>query len=162
MILYIFRHAQKAMDFNADPDLTPNGHGQAAQILKKVTQGELPQPTRLWSSPKKRAQSTFRPLAHHLQIPLELREELTEQISGETISEFRQRIQKTLQGLGALENDVVFLVSHYDWVSEAMTLVSCEDDLSGADFSHWTPAQHVGFKCYDGAYQYLELKRINV
>lgn len=163
MILYIFRHAQKAMDFNADPDLTLEGHGQAAQILKRVTQGELPTPTRIWSSPKKRAQSTLRPLSHHLNLSLETHESLFEQSSSETISDFRQRIQKVLKSLAELkENEVVFLCSHYDWVSEAMTLVSTTDDLSGADFSHWTPAQHVGFQVTNGAFEYLELKRISL
>lgn len=162
MIIYIFRHAQKAMEFNADPDLTPEGHGQASQLLKKVLNQELPQPTQLWASPKKRAQSTLRPLAHHFHIPVQALDSLLEQKSTENINDFRERIQETLQKLGQLENEVIFLCSHYDWVSEAMALAPCDKDLSEADFYNWTPAQHVGFKINNGVFEYLELKRISL
>ncbi|MNK07445.1 Histidine phosphatase superfamily [compost metagenome] len=163
MIIYIFRHAQKAMDFSGDPDLTDVGHGQALLLLKKVLNVELPTPTQLWTSPKARAQSTFRPLAHHLKIPLQLQDSLLEQTSDEDMSAFRERVRRVLEQTATLKNEVIFVCSHYDWVVEAMAVIPTDKDTSEADFSHWTPAQHVGFKLNDdGIFEYIELKRISL
>lgn len=161
MIIYIFRHAQKAMDFSGDPDLTEAGHLQAQNLLQKVLKKELPQPTQLWTSPRVRAQSTLRPLAQHLKVPLQIQDSLVEQRADEDMTDFRQRVQRTLEQAAHLKNEVVFMCSHYDWVVEAMSVAPADKDLSDNDFVHWTPAQHVGFKVNDdGVFEYLELKRI--
>lgn len=163
MKIYVFRHAQKAMDFSGDPDLTVEGHAQASKLVDKVLKSELPTPTEIWSSPKKRSLSTLRPLAEHLNIPLHADDVLLEQKSDETLQDFRKRISQLFDTLSDTKDRVIFLCSHYDWVVEAMALVNCNDDLTSADFSHWTPCQHVGFELQpDGFYKFLELKRVNV
>jgi broad specificity phosphatase PhoE len=161
MKIYIFRHAQKATDFSGDPDLTPEGHAQASKLFDKVLKNELPRPTQLWVSPKKRTHSTFRPLSEHLKIPLETHDSLLEQKSDETVSEFRKRISRLLEAASEKNAEVIFICTHYDWVIEAMAVINADKDLSDGDFQHWTPCQHVGFQVNeDGLFEFLELKRI--
>ncbi len=163
MKIYVFRHAQKAMDFSGDPDLTTEGHAQASRLLDKVLKEELPRPTELWVSPKKRTHSTFRPLAQHLGLPLVVQEGLLEQKSDESLSEFRLRVTRTLEAAATRKDAVIFLCSHYDWVVEAMAVAPSDTDLSGSEFSHWNPAQHVGFQVtQEGIFEFIELKRISL
>ncbi len=163
MKIYFFRHAQKAMDFSGDPDLTAEGHFQASKIVDKVLKYELPQPTEIWVSPKKRAASTLHPLAEQLKIKIELDEGLLEQKNDETIIDFRLRIERVLQRAQKKEFGVLFICSHFDWVVEAMALLNCDSDLTKAEFSHWTPAQYAGFEISkEGLFHFLELKRITL
>lgn len=162
MKIYLFRHAQKAMDFSGDPDLTVEGHAQASKLLDKVLKKELPQPTELWVSPKKRTHSTFRPVAEYFHLPLLAQDALLEQQGDETLAEFRSRIEK-LFASATKSGTVVFLCTHYDWVIEAMSVVPADTDLSGSEFSHWSPCQYVGFNVDpDGVFEFLELKRIQI
>lgn len=163
MKIYFFRHAQKAMDFSNDPDLTVEGHTQASKVLDRVLKKELPLPTELWVSPKKRTVSTLKPLAQHLKIPLQVHEDLLEQQSEETLTDFHQRISKVLSGPEASSQAVIFLCTHYDWVVEAMAVVPCDSDLSSSEFAHWMPCQYIGFKVQeDGIFELIELKRIQL
>lgn len=160
MKIYIFRHAQKAMDFTGDPDLTLEGHAQAQRILVKVLKNELPRPTELWVSPKKRTHSTFRPLSMELKIPLKNTEGLLEQLSTETLHDFRQRIENVLNQARKNPDAIVFLCSHYDWVLEAMTVIPSETDLTDTEFTHWSPSQYAGFRVHpDGLFEFIELQR---
>ncbi len=163
MKIYLFRHAQKAMDFSGDPDLTIEGHAQASKVLDKVIKNELPTPTHLWVSPKKRTFSTFKPLSQHFNIPVEVHENLLEQHSDESLEEFRLRIEKTLTNSLTSSDQVLFICTHYDWVAEAMNVLPCDTDLSGSEFAHWNPCQHVGFEVTaEGLFQLIELKRIQL
>ncbi|WP_413575183.1 phosphoglycerate mutase family protein [Bdellovibrio sp. HCB290] len=162
MKIYIFRHAQKAMDFSGDPDLTPEGHNQASTLLDLVLKNEMPIPTHLWVSPRKRTHSTFRPLSEHFKLPLENQEDLLEQHGDESLQVFRKRISTLLEKAAESKNEVIYLCSHYDWVIEAMSVIPSETDLSEDRFSHWSPCQGVGFEvAKDGMYKFLELKRIS-
>lgn len=162
MKIYLFRHAQKAMDFTGDPDLTIEGHSQASKVLDKVLKGELPQPTELWVSPKKRTLSTFRPLSRHFKLDMQIQETLLEQQSDETLTEFRQRIERLLLfGTQTQVDSVIFICTHYDWVAEAMNVVPSDTDLSHPEYAHWNPCQYIGFsKTEDGLFEMIELKRI--
>lgn len=163
MKIYLFRHAQKAMDFSGDPDLTVEGHAQASKVLDKVLKNELPQPTELWVSPKKRTHSTFRPLAQHFHLPLQTQESLLEQQSEETLTDFRARIERLLLSAKNTPETVVFLCTHYDWVVEAMAMVPSDTDLSDSEYTHWNPCQYIGFKVSeDGVFELIELKRIQL
>lgn len=162
MIIYVFRHAQKATDFSSNPDLTEAGHRQAQELLKKVTSKQLPIPDALWTSPKIRAQNTFIPLSHHLSLDLVKHEGLYEQSPDEDLSQFRQRVRKVLESAANSGKEVLFICSHYDWVVEAMNIIPADKDLSGDDFHHWSPCQHVGFRVLDdGLFEFIELKRIS-
>lgn len=161
MKIYLFRHAQKAIDFSGDPDLTLDGHNQASKLLDKVLKNELPQPTELWVSPKKRTHSTFKPLSRHFGIPLTTQEALLEQQSEETLEQFRKRIENIFEKASKKKDSTIFLCTHYDWVVEAMTVIPCDTDLSTSEFMHWDSCQYVGWnKNSEGLFEFIELKRI--
>lgn len=161
MKIYLFRHAQKSVDFTGDPDLTPEGHAQALRLLDKVIKNELPRPTELWVSPKKRAQSTFKPLSQHFALPLKIHDSLLEQQADENLEQFRKRIEKLFEKASENTDSVVFMCTHYDFVIEAMAVVPCDTDLSAPEFAHWSPCQYVGWKKNaDNIYEFLEFKRI--
>lgn len=161
MKIYIFRHAQKAMDFSGDPDLTVEGHAQAQKVLEMIRQNQIPRPTELWVSPKKRTHSTFRPLSLEFQLPLKTCETLLEQHGNESIGEFRKRIEQVLEVAKIDHQSVIFICSHYDWVLEAMSVIPCDTDLTTPEYSHWSPCQYVGFNVSEsGLFEFIELKRI--
>jgi broad specificity phosphatase PhoE len=164
MKFYLFRHAQKAMDFSGDPDLTPEGHAQASKLLDKVLKKEMAAPTELWVSPKKRTQSTFRPLSKHLGLELQGQESLYEQMSDENITQFRARIQRLVESLPQKKNDsVIYACTHYDWVVESMMIIPSDKDLNTSEFSHWGPCQYIHFNVTpDGIFEFVELKRISL
>lgn len=155
------------MDFSGDPDLTPEGHGQALRLLDRVLKKDIPTPTALWVSPKKRAQSTFRPLAQHFDLPLQIKEPLLEQTADETLQGFRERIEVFLNAILNLQtfqpNDVLYICTHYDWMVESMPLIPCSQDLTMSEFSHWSPCQYVAFSVQQpGLCDFIELKRIQL
>ncbi|KHD89331.1 MAG: phosphoglycerate mutase [Bdellovibrio sp. ArHS] len=163
MKIYLFRHAQKAMDFSGDPDLTAEGHAQASKLLDKVLKKELPTPTELWVSPKKRTHSTFRPLAQHFNLPLQNTNELLEQQAEENLSEFRSRIEKLFERAAENKKAVVFLCSHYDLVVEALNVVPSDKDFSDSEYAHWSPCQYAGFEVLNnGVYEFIEFKRVHL
>lgn len=163
MKIYLFRHGQKAMDFSGDPDLTTEGHAQATKILDKVLKNELPKPTELWVSPKKRTLSTFRPLSQQLGLALQTHDCLLEQKSDENLSEFRERIRNLLHSFADQPEAVIFMCSHYDFLVESMAVIPSDKDLTESEFSHWTPCQYIGFEVKpDGIFEFLELKRIQL
>lgn len=163
MKIYLFRHAQKAMDFSGDPDLTAEGHAQASRLLDKVIKGELPRPRELWVSPKKRTHSTFRQLSQHFDLQMQTHEGLLEQKADENLTEFRERIAKLFAEAATHEGSVIFMCSHYDVVVEAMVAVPCSTDLTGPEFAQWYPCQYAGFQSNpDGVFDFIELKRISL
>lgn len=160
MKIFIFRHAQKSMDFSGDPDLNSQGHAQAQELAKKVLSGELPRPTALWVSPKKRAQNTFRPLSEELQVPLQIKSELLEQQGHENTSGFRHRLQDVLNKAMDSGEEVLFLCSHYDVTVEFMSLIDADKDLSM--FTHWHSCQYIGFDVQEPDFKLLCFERISV
>lgn len=164
MKLYLFRHAQKAMDFSGDPDLTAEGHAQASKLLDKVIKNEMAVPTELWVSPKKRTQSTFRPLSKHYGLELQGQEALYEQQSDENLTQFHARIRRLLETVAQKKGeDVIYACTHYDWVVEAMALVDSDKDLNTSEFNHWSPCQYIQFHVNeDGLFEFVEFKRISL
>lgn len=164
MKLYLFRHAQKAMDFSGDPDLTAEGHAQASKLLDKVIKNEMAKPTELWVSPKKRTQSTFRPLSKHYGLELQGQEALYEQQSDENLAQFRMRINRLLETMTDKKSDaVIYACTHYDWVVEAMAIIASDKDLNTSEFSHWSPCQYIQFHVTaNGLFEFVEFKRISL
>ncbi|KYG61680.1 phosphoglycerate mutase [Bdellovibrio bacteriovorus] len=164
MKLYLFRHAQKAMDFSGDPDLTAEGHAQASKLLDKVIKNEMAVPTELWVSPKKRTQSTFRPLSKHYGLELQGQEALYEQQSDENLAQFRMRINRLLETMTDKKSDaVIYACTHYDWVVEAMAVIPSDKDLHTSEFSHWGPCQYIHFNVTaEGLFEFVEFKRISL
>lgn len=163
MKIYFFRHAQKAVDFSGDPDLTTEGYAQAHKLLEKVLKNELPMPTQLWVSPKKRTHSTFRPLANELHLQLQTQDALLEQQNDETAIDFRHRVRNLLEKAGTKSDEVIFMCSHYDWVIEALAVVPSDTDFSDSDYQHWSPTQYAGFEISsEGIFKFIEFKRISL
>lgn len=161
MKVYIFRHAQKDVDFTGDPDLTSSGHEQAEKLLNKVIKNELPTPTLLWSSPKKRTFSTFAPLANHLNIKIHAHADLHEQLRGENLNQFRQRIGKVLDAASEQKNQIIFICTHYDWLAEMVSVVNSDLDMGHPSLASWSPAQHIGFDVEeDGFFRFIEISTI--
>lgn len=156
MKIYIFRHAQKEIDFTANPDLNQQGHAQAEVLLQKVLKNELPCPTQLWVSPKRRTQSTFGPLAEHLKLKLKIHEGLLEQVAAENISDFHKRIKGLIEEMTATPHEIIFMCTHYDWLIEVLNILPSDQDFSESKFSHWSSGQHIGFELdEDGLFKFI-------
>lgn len=148
MTFFLFRHGEKLKGGDHNPPLSFYGLQQAQQILENIKSGELPQPTRLWVSPKIRTHQTFLPVARHFQLQLEQKSELEERQSSETTGDFRKRIQTALEELSSLSG-CIFMCTHMDWTEEAMSLIPSSSDLSSGQYSYWAPAQFLGFQSRD-------------
>ncbi|MFP5518749.1 MAG: phosphoglycerate mutase family protein [Bdellovibrionia bacterium] len=155
MKFYIFRHAEKSSGGGPNPSLSAGGFDQASKLALLVREGKLPSPQELWVSPKIRTHQTFAPLAEHLGISLKEIPELIEKQSSESLPEFRQRIESVLQEVVATKK-CIFVCTHMDWAEEAMSLIPCDKDLSGSEFSYWSPAQYVGFQLDKSLFHFLE------
>ena len=160
MKVYIFRHAEKARALDSDPDLTDYGHQQAQHLAQAVAKGLLDSPTLLVASPKRRAQSTLRPLAQELGLDLKSDARLYERENGESLEAFKKRIRDFLHEVEQQKINCLFLCSHYDWVVEAMGIIPSETDLGAPAFMHWSPCQYASFKVEDGLYHLLAHNRI--
>ena len=160
MKLYLFRHAEKASHFHPNPGLSVAGLQQAVRLMEKVQNSEMPRPSQLWASPKKRAQESFEPLATFLELPLKTVEALDERVHDEDRSFFRARIQKFLHALEK-EEGVIYICTHSDWLEEALTMIPSEKDLANAH-PHWHPLQYLGLQAREGLYDVLDYKRIPV
>lgn len=158
MKLYLFRHAEKASHFHPNPGLSAGGSQQALKLLEKVQNSEMPRPTRLWASPKKRAQESLQPLATFMELPLESLNILDERTHDEDRGAFRARIQKFLNSLEKAEG-VIYICSHSDWIEEALTMIPSEKDLPNAH-PHWHPLQYLALQKRDDLYDVLDYKRI--
>lgn len=150
MTFFLFRHAEKSRGTDNNPLLSPAGLQQAEALLKLVKDGKLPQPQRLWVSPKVRTHQTFAPLSRHFKISLEQREELEERQPHESNSEFRERIRSLVEEISQSElknsSDCVFMCSHMDWTEQAMSIIPCDTNLTSGEYSYWAPAQYLGFQ----------------
>lgn len=151
----LLRHAEKGITPFEDPHLTAKGFQQAQNILTLVQQNKLPQPTHIWSSQKIRTTQTLQPLAHYFSITEQKTQLLNLQQSQENTASFRQRIELFLTQLTESSSHaqtshtqpaVHFACTHYDWIEEAMSLIPCDKNLNSFEFSHWAPAQYIGFK----------------
>jgi phosphohistidine phosphatase SixA len=146
MKFVLFRHAHKGVQPFEDPELSLPGFEQAARLTGMISAQQLPVPTKLWVSPRRRTSQTFYPVSRGYSIPLEIKDEL-DQCSEETGSEFRKRIQSLLNEIDSmkLSAETVFACTHYDWIEHAMQLIHCDRDLNTFEFSHWSPTQFVEF-----------------
>lgn len=148
MKFVLFRHAHKGILPFEDPELSLPGFEQASKLVELVRNQNLPAPSQLYVSPKRRASQTFYPLSKNFSINLEVYPELEQARGDESASEFRDRVKTFLNkiALRAHENQTVFACTHFDWIEEAMALIHCDLDLNNFEFSHWAPTQFVAFE----------------
>lgn len=163
MQVFIFRHGEKESSFDGDPNLTLRGRAQATKLAEWVQQGRLPSPTLLLSSPKKRAQQTFEPLAKNSGLKLNLDTSLTEKTHQETPEQFRDRVQKTVQNLndqaGLQKGQCVYIVSHMDWLEEALSLIPSDIDFNLRPL-FWAPCQYTHFVIRDHLWSFIKTQQI--
>lgn len=143
--IVIFRHAQKD-SWQANPTLSDYGQKQAQNLVTLVNTSQLPAPSLLISSPKKRAQQTFIPLQEKFQIPLVLDPALDERSNHETGREFEARIKQFIH-YDLVQNAVpcMFLCTHLDWLEIFAWTAPLQDDLM-SEVLHLPPAHYYYFQ----------------
>ncbi len=161
MKFVLFRHAQKGLTPYADPELTTEGHQQAAALSTLIKQNLLPVPTHAWASPKVRTCQTLRPACDVAKVRVQISDLLEQRENHETLEIFRHRIQSFLNSFTTnLPEDnstesCHFVCTHYDWIEEAMTLINSDKDLNIFEFSHWPPAQYVTFEIENSIWKFI-------
>ncbi|PWU16102.1 MAG: hypothetical protein C5B49_10940 [Bdellovibrio sp.] len=166
MHIAFFRHAERGPSESSQSALSKSGLRQAKNLVQWVAEkpmtrtqpARLTKPERLWTSPKRRTQETFQPLAQALGLRLETRSELDER-GDSTILHFQRRILAALEEL-AETNATVFVCSHLDWLEEAMTLIPDEGSLPIASLS-WPPGSFVVFAIREGRWHSLHQGQVS-
>ena len=158
MKFVLFRHAHKGIQPFDDPELSIPGFEQAAQLVEMVNKHQLPTPTRLLVSPRRRASQTLYPLSRGFAVPLEIKNDLDQAASQENGTAFRKRIENFLNEITALAEkpEAIFACTHYDWIETAMPLINSDKDLTTFEFSHWSPTQHIEFEITSGVWTYIK------
>ena len=147
MQVYLFRHAEKNPSLHRDPGLSSRGQEQAQKIAEELA--PLAQSSWLFlSSPKQRAQQTILPLTLKLKASLQQVPELDERHPDETAESFCQRINSKIRWMctADLQNSPgLILVSHSDWIHEALSLIPSDSDLKNESYHWWSPGQFMHF-----------------
>lgn len=146
MFLVLLRHGEKLISMDADVGLSAQGEKQADRLLEQVQAGLLPMPTRLFSSPKRRAVATLEPLANGLGLQLEIAHQLDERMSFETHVEFQARIERFI---ASLSTGSVYCCSHADWLYEAVTTLA-SDLIDPENEAHFSCSQARVFELEQG------------
>lgn len=147
MKFVLFRHAHKGILPFEDPELSLQGFEQAVVILNLIKTNNLPRPTHLYVSPKRRTSQTFYPTSKEFNIKIEVQPDLDQQNSLEANLHFKKRVQHFLQQIqnSAQTDSIIFACTHFDWIEESMALINCDKDLNSFEFSHWSPTQYIVF-----------------
>lgn len=146
MKFVIFRHAEKQGGLEKDSPLSPHGIAQSKNILSQVISKNLPIPTRIYASPRKRTSLTMTPLAESFKLKINATPLLDLKLNNETQKDFRLRIQEFLVGF-QLEPDTpcVYICTHQDWIEEFLTVIECSTDLLQPKYSVWPSGQYMYF-----------------
>lgn len=152
MTIYFFRHGDResrrlvaSSVEGSEPDLTPSGHRQAECLHAWVQQGQLPRPSQLMASPRRRAQNTLKQLSEGLSLPVKPLPELDERTDAESARDFRDRVSEFLRQVQQ-QSGVLFVCSHYDWLEELLTLAPADEDLVVDGSPLWAPGAFLGFE----------------
>ncbi len=150
MKLVLLRHGSRNSIEGSDSGLNSEGKYQAQALLTRLIDPQvsaaaaplhvanLPRPTVLYSSPKRRARETLAPLAEALQLELRIEKNLDERrTEGESERQFEKRVVEYLSQIHEKHSheSVVFLCSHMDWLEVAMFFLTIQDNHSELDFS---------------------------
>ncbi len=157
MKFVLFRHAHKGIMPFEDPELSSKGLEQSVRIPELIKNKTLPKPDQLWISPKKRTSQSFYPCSKEFSITMKVQPDLDQRLSEESGLEFRKRVQSLINEISSQHqtNTTVFACTHYDWIEEAMTLISCDRDLTSFEFSHWAPTQFIAFDVQNDVWKFL-------
>lgn len=162
MRVLLFRHAEKDNFAASDPSLSSRGFKQAIKIGDLIRLGTLPQPQRLLSSPKLRARQTFEKANEILgkdNLETQVLNELNERQASETMEQFERRVKQALHKIETLSG-TIFLVTHLDWIEEALVRIHSNVDLLSPQYQYWPPAQYMEFEIEDGLWNLINFKAI--
>ena len=157
MRVLMFRHAERESTGSPNPPLSPRGLKQAVKLVKDIHTGLLPRPQRLYCSPKLRAHQTFHQAHSVLGVELSTHADLDERRTSESVDQFEKRVQKFLQFISS-QRDVMYFVTHLDWIEEALLRIPADTDLSKEEFQRWQPGQVAEFEVHDGVWMFQKLK----
>src|ERR1700733_8478059 len=114
MQVILLRHATRNTHELGDPPLNVVGLAQAQALID-----QLPVPTLILSSPKRRARETLAPLSRFLDLPIVVDERINERQREESQKVFETRVQDLLASLSAREKKCILICSHLDWLETA-------------------------------------------
>jgi phosphohistidine phosphatase SixA len=152
----LFRHGDKEYSSLMDPPLSAKGFQQSKALLRLVDEQKLPKPKLLLSSPKVRAVQTFEKLMERHPGILRLRPELEERQSSEEASQFLHRIRQQISWLAThaeQSQETCFLVTHSDWIGEALPMIPSQENLSDDKYQWWRPGQYLHFQIENGLWK---------
>lgn len=158
MKLILLRHGNRDLSMSSDGGLNQIGKELAAGLHGRLApNGNLPVPTQLIASPKKRAQETLTPLSQSLELPLQTEKALDERQNAETSTEFRARVRKYIELLPNKykPNDVVYLCTHADWLEDAMAVIPSDIPPLIAE-SGFACGEMRSFEIKDGLWVFLK------
>lgn len=157
MILILFRHAERESSGIEDPGLSSRGQKQAQDLVELSK--KLGAPNKIWVSPKKRAQESFRPLSLAQNLPLQIEKNLNERTPQESSLDFRKRVEHFLSQL-SVEQGCIYICTHLDWIEEALLYFDSDVDLLAAQFQNWKTGQYLKLRHDDGVWVYEDFGRV--
>ncbi len=149
MQLLFFRHAERFQTPPEDPLLTPRGLLQAEELKNLVALGQFSRPQKIMTSPRTRAIQTATPLAQFLKVPLQVSTDLDEKQNLENLKSFGLRIQRFINELEQLSGTAL-IVTHFDWIEEALLYIPSEISLTDDKYHHWKPGEGWEFEIENG------------
>jgi len=161
MKILLFRHAEKIFSASGNPPLSERGIRQAQKIPKLVESGKFPKPDLLLSSPKLRALQTLKPTSDFFKIEIRQMKELDERLTSENSTQYFQRVQNMIQWVGH-QNRNILMVTHFDWLEEAMTAIPCDTDLSHERYHAWGSAHYMSFNLQGDLWLFNEFSGVEV
>lgn len=161
MRILMFRHAERENSGSTNPPLSIRGLQQAERLVREIDLTHLPRPTKLFTSPKLRAQQTFQQIQDKLGATLHVHPDLDERHNFESAMLFSRRIQNFLTSL-EYQHGVVYFVTHLDWIEEALRLIHADVDLLADRFQTWAPAQSIEFEVQDRLWMFQDLRQCQI
>lgn len=165
MHVVLIRHAERENSGTSNPPLSTRGWLQAEKLLEKINRGEMLRPTKLWASPKGRAQQTLQKVSAFLNSEIQVIADLDERQNSENFSHFQARIRRLFHSVEKQgqenQNAVLYCCSHLDWIEEALPLIPTPTDFP-ADEMLWSPAQYLAFEIHDELWTVVQSGRIEV
>jgi len=158
-VLFI-RHGTRSLHGLGDVSLNSQGQRQAEHLAQLVAQGQLPSPSHLLSSPKKRACETLESLSLATQIPVTIDPRLDERHQNESAREFEARVRSFLDEwtpapvTSRKSEGCAIICSHLDWLELAMVLIP--STLSETEMAaSWANAEYRIFRYTDHLWELI-------
>lgn len=157
MKVVLLRHATRESQDFGDSPLSIGGQGQAQELVERARAlAQLPSPTALRPSPKRRARETLAPLSNATGLALDVDPRLDERHQNESAKEFEERVREVIRELDESDSSdgaCVYLCTHLDWLEMAMALIA--SDLREPESSlPWSTAEYRIFEVERGLWKF--------